>query len=183
VDKLIPPVSEYTALLARLETWLAKHRPGYLRALLPGAAAAELDAAQAAIGMNLPPGLRVLLTWHNGQSPETPASFEESWKLLTAREISAEKKELDGDPAAAARQSAWRRTWIPFMEDDSGSYLVLDASLPEPAVRVFVPGEKNNPVVAASLLKWLDAFVGAVERGEYTEDPERGDFVRVKPGK
>ena len=45
-------------------------------------------------------------------------------------------------------------------------------------MRVFIAGEKESPVMAASLADWLKDFVAAVERGDYVEDPERGDFLK-----
>jgi cell wall assembly regulator SMI1 len=170
------PATDYTALLTRLEGWLAKHRPAYLRALLPGAPVAELDAAQEAMGLFLPQGLRMLLAWHNGQKIETPSSLENSWKLMSVEQINPRKKELD---APSPGDGGWRHEWIPFLEDDSGSYLVLDTTQPEPAVRIFVT-DQEGPLVACSLREWLEDFVDALDRGAYAEDPERGDLLRIQ---
>jgi hypothetical protein len=44
-------------------------------------------------------------------------------------------------------------------------------------VRSFWFGKKEHALVFPSLAAWLGEFVGAVERGEYVEDSERGHFL------
>jgi cell wall assembly regulator SMI1 len=167
---------DYTALLARLESWLSKHRPHFLHDLVAGASAAELDALQAQIGMALPAGLRTLLHWHNGQRAEAAGSLIERWRLMSCMDIAAAKKEQD---APATRSGAgWQTTWIPFLDDDDGDYVCLDTSQPDLPVREFWLDKTTHPIVSPSLARWLEDFVTAVERGEYVEDPERGDFMK-----
>jgi cell wall assembly regulator SMI1 len=170
--------TEYTGLLARLDRWLAMHRPRFLHALQPGASAAELDRLQHEISAPLPPGLRTLLAWHNGQNEDIVGSFEQSWRLMSTQAIADAKKELDNDATGQAAKDGWQRGWIPFLEDDGGDYLCLDTSQPTAPVRGFWPGKKADTIVAPSLAAWLEDFVTELEQGHYTEDPERGDFIR-----
>jgi cell wall assembly regulator SMI1 len=167
---------DYTALLSRLERWLAEHRPKYLHALHPGASAAELDALQTELGRPLPAGLRTLLAWHNGQKEDFTGQFEENWMLLGTQGIATAKKELDGGEGAGDR-----RDWIPFGEDDGGDFLCVDAGDPAEPVREFWLGKPAEPPVAPSLATWLEQYLAALERGEYHEDPERGAFLRTSP--
>lgn len=161
--------------LARLEKWLAQHRPRYRRALLPGARRPELAALERALGVPLPDELRALLAWHNGQGGEFVGTFEESWLLMDSAAIAATKQELEADRAA----TGWQRAWIPFLDNDQGDFLYLDTRRSGTPVRSFGLGQKKHPVVAPSLSAWLNDFVTAVERGDYREDPERGTFLRV----
>jgi cell wall assembly regulator SMI1 len=161
------------ALLSRLEQWLKEYRPRYLAALRPGATAAELDALQSAVGIPLPDNLRTLLTWHNGQTGDFVGAFEGSRRLPGTERIAALHRELLAD-----HDSGWERAWIPFLEDDRDNYVFLDTSQPAAPVRAYWQDTKERPVLAPSLAAWLKDFVEAVSRGEYVQDPERGDFLR-----
>jgi cell wall assembly regulator SMI1 len=168
-----PHPSRVSDLLARLERWLALHRPGYHKGLLPGADQATLQALGQALGAPLPDDLRALLAWHNGQSPDFVGSFEGSWQLMSAQEIAEAKEELD----AELPPRGGSRAWIPFLDDDAGHYLCVDAGSAAGPVREC--GESTDgSTVAPSLAAWLEDFVNAVERGEYHEDLERGLFLR-----
>lgn len=162
------------SVLIRLEVWLKRHRPGYWRALLPGAGAAVLDGLASALDRPLPADLRRLLAWHDGQDADFPGRFEEDWRLMSAAEIVAAKAERDAD----AVRTGWNLAWLPFLDDDAGDYLCLDASQPNGPVRAFWLGRRDHPLLSPSLLAWLNEFVTAVERGEYVEDSERGSFLR-----
>jgi cell wall assembly regulator SMI1 len=163
------------ALLNRLETWLRSHRPRYVQGLLPGANAEELASLRAGLGGTLPEELRALLAWHNGQSGDLVGAFEDCWELMSATQIIAAKQDLD---ARGGGPGAWKPAWIPFLDDDAGSYLVLEPSQAGMPVREYRPDSTEAAVVAPSLIAWLRDFVAAVERGEYVEDTERGDFLR-----
>jgi len=165
------------ALLARLERWSAKHRPEFVRGLLPGASPADLDALQAGLTVPVPEELRELLAWHNGQSDVFTGAFVESRYLMSSARILAAKQELDAGAAAGGPATAWQPTWIAFLEDDADNYLCLDTSQPEAPVREVWHGKAEAPLAAASLKAWLLRFVTEVERGDYHEDPERGRFL------
>jgi cell wall assembly regulator SMI1 len=169
-----PPVDDQVkALLDRLERWLKKHRARYLTALHPGATDAELDALQADLGVTLPPSLRALLVWHNGQGGDFVGAFEASWRLLSAAGIAALHSEV-----LAEEKSGWQKPWVPLLADDRDNCVFLDTSQTPAPVRACWQGTKDQPVLAPSLAAWLEDFVAAVERGAYVEDPERGDFLR-----
>jgi cell wall assembly regulator SMI1 len=168
-----PPASDASSLLGRLAHWLGQHRRRFLEGLGPGATPHQLQALETALGHALPDDLRELLAWHNGQDDETVGRFREHWFLMGTHEIQAAWQELTGSSTAG-----WKREWIPFLEDDRGNYVFLDTSQPGGAVREYWEQNPDRPTVAPSLAAWLQEFVGAVERGGYAEDPERGLFVR-----
>jgi cell wall assembly regulator SMI1 len=165
---------DVSALLKRLDRWLARQRPRFFAGLKPGATKAELADLEKQLGRSLPKDLRSLLAWHNGQSDDFVGRFEQDWLLMSCQRIAAAKAELDRD---AAR---WNASWIPFLDNDAGDYLCLDNSQAIAPVNGFWLGETNNEVVAPSLGQWLQDFVENVEKGSYVEDPERGSFVRAK---
>jgi cell wall assembly regulator SMI1 len=163
-------------LLSRLDKWLAQHRKRFHDNLRPGAPASELTALGNSLGRPLPESLRTLLAWHNGQGEEYVGYFENHWLLMSTGAIAAAKQELD-----AGAVEGWKNTWIPFLDDDGGDYLVLDTSKKEPPVLAFyLDHEEPAKVVAPSLEAWFKDFVTAVEAGEYYEEPERGTFKRHK---
>ncbi len=159
------------ALLARLDVYLAKHRKRFAKGLLPGAPPDQLALLQSDLGTPVPDELRVWLSWHNGQSEDVAGAFVQSFHLMSTQQIVQVKKELD-----AEKSSAWDRAWIPFLDDDNDDYVCVEARSPGCPVREYWRGKEQHPVVAASLTAWVEQFVTALEKGEYAEDPERGDF-------
>jgi cell wall assembly regulator SMI1 len=172
-----PPAGQESSnladLLARVDKWLATHRPRFHKALKPGATASECDTLAAALGGKLPGELRTWLMWHNGQDAEVMGAFEENWNLLSVQEITEAKKDLDAQP-----HEGWQKTWVPFLDDDNGDYLCLDTGSEKPPVRECWRGKSDHPEAAPSLTKWVADFLAALEKGSYTEDPERGSFHR-----
>src|SRR5262249_48196937 len=155
-------------LLGHLAHWLGDHRRRYVEGLAPGATAEHLNSLQNALRVPLPDDLRELLAWHNGQDDETAGAFEGRWNLMSTQEIEAAWRELTG---SAGR--GWRHEWVPFLDDDRGNYVFLDTSHPGGSVRESWERNPERPTVAPSLAAWMQDFVDAVERGEYTHDPER----------
>jgi cell wall assembly regulator SMI1 len=171
----LPSPDTLPDLLARVDQWLAKHRPRFAKALLPGATPAECTALQSALGHVLPEELRLWLGWHNGQSPDIVGAFESSWSLLSTRQIAEVKKELDAEASAN-----WHAAWIPFLDDDAGNYVCIDARQPGSPVRECWLSTSKHALIAPSLTAWVADVLAAMERGEYVEDPERGTFYRTR---
>ena len=172
------PADRLKDALARLEKWLAAHRPRFLKNLRPGANEADLHGLQARLGQELPSELRTLLTWHNGQGEDIAGRFEEDWLLMGTEDIVTAREELAKGAAGNGAGNGWRPEWIPFLDDDAGDYLFLDTSHPEPPVRAYWLDQDKQPTAAPSLTAWVENFVKAVEAGKYEEDPERGTFLR-----
>lgn len=117
----------------RIESWLGRHAPGTLAALLRGAHAAEITAVQDRIGVRIPPGLRALWGAHAGVHDVPWASFMlGDWALMNFEAVVAEYEMMmdlqrtDGDE----QEPIWRAAWIPvcsFGPDDHTSGLYLDA--------------------------------------------------------
>jgi cell wall assembly regulator SMI1 len=167
-----PATAGLRSLLSRIDEWIGQHRARFNGALRPGASAAELDAAASTLHLPLPAGLRALLGWHNGQDPDVFGALESNWNLMTTDQIVEVKKDLDANPP-----SGWDRAWIPFLDDDNNSYVVVDTAH-DGAVREVWHGQQEHPVAAPSLTAWVQKFVEGLESGAYHEDPERGSFYR-----
>jgi cell wall assembly regulator SMI1 len=171
--KAAPTGPSLSATLAKLDAWIAHHRQRFHPALRPGATTEQVNNLNAELGGHLPGELCTLLSWHNGQDPAVVGGLEENWKLLSAEQISKAKKQLD-----AEAHDGWQKSWVPFMEDGNGNYLVLDASQSHGPVLDCWQGRAQHDKVAPSLAKWVEDFIAAAERGEYHEDSERGGFHR-----
>ncbi len=155
---------------------MQEHRPAIARGLLPPATAEQLDRAEQQLGRPLPQELRTLLSWHNGQSDEVPGAFERCFFLMSAEQIVEAVRDLNSSPP-----DGWQATWVPFLEDSSDSFVVLDTQQPGAGVRDVWRGQKDHPVVAPTLTAWVQDFLEGLELGAYAEDPERGTFFRKEP--
>lgn len=157
-------------LLARMDRWLAAHRPDYYRLLRPGVADAELDAFEAKFGLVLPPAFRQLYRWRDGQDPMSSKPLQGNRTFSTLAEVTATKELMDGmigfdfdDPAY------WRRGWVPFLHNGGGSHLCLDL-LAEGGGEVgqlvaFWKADRDRPVEYPGLAAWLASLVESMEDG------------------
>lgn len=160
-------------LLAGLDAWLKKNRKRYHKGLLPGADDKALAALEKALGKPLPPELATWLRWHNGQDEDMIGAFVESFNLMSADEIAAAYQERKGE-------KGWDKAFVPILDDYQGDHVVLDVSKPELPVREVWRGRDDHPEVATSMRGWLAMLLADFEAGKYSEDPERGEFIRGK---
>jgi cell wall assembly regulator SMI1 len=167
-----------TNLMARVDRWLQQHRPRLARGLLPGATAEQLNQVQQQVGRPLPAELRELLSCHNGQGSEVEGAFENCFFLMSTAQIAEATRDLRADPPAG-----WQAGWVPFLEDDANSFVVIDTEQPGAPVREVWRGRTDHPVVAPSLTAWVQGFLDGLEKGAYVEDPERGTFLRKEPAR
>lgn len=171
--EMLPSPDELLHLLALVDQWLTTHRPRFAKALQQGATPAECTALQSDLGHALPEELRIWLAWHNGQNPDVVGAFESNWSLMNTRQIAEVKKELDAEAS-----SNWHPAWIPFLDDDAGNYVCIDARQPGFPVRECWRGKAEHAIIAPSLTAWVADVLMAMMRGAYVEDPERGTFYR-----
>lgn len=193
---------------SRIEKWLGTHSPEALAALNPGAAAADVDALEAAVGSPLGPGLRASLRRHDGQKPGGPAVFPDGLIYLSVERIRADWEHRtrrlasmlgDRDDFAAWRRSVQKGVifiggpvrarladprWIPFADSNSDFFWFVDND-PAPGGRpgqiVHVDPEGTLwEVRADSFEEHLRNWADALERGDYAA-PDRGDLRAKSP--
>jgi cell wall assembly regulator SMI1 len=157
-------------LIARLDRWLAAHRPDYYTRLQPGVTDADLDAFEARFALKLPAAFRQLYRWRNGQDPHSFASLQGN-RMFSSLEAIADTKDLfDGmigldfdDPRY------WRRGWVPFLANGGGSHLCLDVVAEDGGqagqLVAFWKGDEDRPVEFPSLEAWLADLVASLESG------------------
>ena len=166
------PAGELAGLLGRIDHALAAHRAAFVQALAPGASPHDLDEAEKQLGRPLPGDLRTLLAWHNGQSPDGTAAFEQSFSLMNAAQIAARCRS-QGQPSArlAGRLPPLpRRPCRKLRGHRSGP--ARPAGPRSLARQARQPRGRLFPAPGSS------SFAEGVEHGAYAEDPERGTFSR-----
>lgn len=170
-------------LVGRLDAWLAAHRPGFHAALNPGATPAALDALAARAGHALPPLLRELLTWRDGEPFDRFAGLAPGQVWMSITRITEELQLMDGMAAAGEFGSPdwWRRGWLPFLENGAGDLVCIDlvgSFDGEPGQIIeFVHDDAARTITYPSLAGWLGTLVEALEAGLLVED--YGDIVPV----
>jgi cell wall assembly regulator SMI1 len=177
-----PPVVPIVESVARLDAWLARHRPDYYATLLPGLTDAEWVDFELAIGVRLPESFRVLYQWRNG-SPDGSERFRGNWEWMSAESVLSSKLLHDGMIGFDFEEGWWEREWVPFMANGGGSHLCVDAGgVPDGKpgqLREFWKADPDRPVVAVRLDVWLNDFVVSLE-GDRWAITDGGFFVCVE---
>jgi cell wall assembly regulator SMI1 len=143
--------------IEKLDAYLRKHRVAYHQALAPGLDDDALAAWEGAIGASLPPDVRALYRWRDGQIAANVESLFDSWMFIGHTTSLAAWRTLNelvatGDVA----EGAWRRGWIPIASNGAGDHLcvVLDED-PRGRVLELRHDGRARPKVAESTEKWL----------------------------
>jgi hypothetical protein len=101
-----------TALLEELDGILKERHPQTFHSLGAPATADALTALEAALGAPLPPEIRALIGWHDGQSMHDPL-WGKTWRLVSATEAATFLRE---------RPHGWESSWVPVLSDGCGNY-------------------------------------------------------------
>lgn len=161
-----PPMAE---LVARLDVWLARHRPSYHTRLLPGLSNREWAVFAGHLGVTLSDSIRILYQWRNGQSNEHSESFYGNRNWMSSEQIASTKELMDGMIGFDFEAGWWERAWVPFLHNGAGSYLCVDTvgtdgGKPGQLVE-FWNRDADRPVVSRSLEHWLNHLVTSLECG------------------
>lgn len=162
--------------LDRLEAVWREHDPDFAAKLVPGLTAAELDAAEARVGLTFPVELRTWFGWHNGLR-------EQGWGLILNHRLigidqAFEIYDLMVDGASmfegtglTPEEAYWGSAWFPFLGADSpcGIDCSSDPSLAAPVYQGHSEGEPSrvSDTLAELVEWWRDLF----EAGAYTRGP------------
>ncbi|MFD4406284.1 SMI1/KNR4 family protein [Nocardia sp. NPDC058499] len=161
-------------LVTRLDRWLAANRPGYYAALRPGAADTDIDEITTRVGSEIPPLLRELLTWRNGQDRDYRGTLLALWEPLSADEIAGALDMFADLVADDDFAGQWGEDWIPFLGNSYGDHMCIDlrgAFDGEPGqIVVFHCKDEFRDIVFPSLEAWLETLVIAFETGMAAKD-------------
>lgn len=159
--------------LARIDQWLAAHRPAYYARLRPGAGDADLDAFERRCALPpLPASFRALYRWRDGQDVACSEGFEANRMFSRLATVAAHKEMLDemiGTDFDDPRW--WRRAWVPFLDNGAGDHVCLDLTAEDGGapgqVRHFWHDSEDRRATHASLDAWLADLADAMEAGAY----------------
>jgi cell wall assembly regulator SMI1 len=172
--------TDVDAAWERVERWLGEHAPAGAATLRAGATAGDFDACEAAIGTALPSDLRRSLSRHDGQETDDEglalglALAEDHW-LLSADELAGDWRGLlEVSEDLGASDDWWRKEWIPFSADGTGTHFCVDTRTGEV---IEFDHEGEGTVVARSLAGWLARWADELEAGVQRVDPDTGDVV------
>lgn len=137
----LPPVVSQSAeeLLARLTACLSSNAPSVLASLQPGLSEAQISTLETQGHFKLPPDLRSLYRWHNGQSRSNVCSFLPGQRFVPLDEFVEEKFVLQGQLADAkwhqsrafSLLSGYTKDWIQVFDDRTGDGYFYDPSRAE----------------------------------------------------
>lgn len=170
------PLERMEQALPKLESWLGRAMPAYLAQLRPGRT--NFEAAAEALGRPLPPELRALYAWRDGDPSGdgrlVPWRIFRSLDEAVARWTALNAMADAGAWANGGAQppGAWSRNWFPVLGWDNGRELCVDleGSYKGPPGRVIEVWlkDRDRVVVAPDLGAWVDVLATFLDIG-YTE--------------
>lgn len=162
----------------RVREWLETNAPDLKSLLRPGATDAELSKTEATLGLDFPPSVRESYRVHDGQEPGTFGLFG-GWRLLPLTDVLREwekQREIERD----FEFDQWDpKTAIPIMDDGGGNFLYVEHA-PDGSETPVIEWWHENPtrdVKAPSFEAYLDAFLDALDAGEYLYLEDDGALV------
>ena len=168
------------ALLARLETALAKNAPDVLAGLHPGASAQKIARLKKAVDVPLPEVFCEWLRWRDGSCQET--RWLNGDYSLSCESIAGTKRMMDeivaeGHYSDFREDEYWSSSWVPFVDDDMGySGRVLDTRgcfTGQAGQIVWAAAKSPERIVqAGSFEDWLELIVAVYERELFEVEDE-----------
>jgi len=148
-------------VLGRLSTWLEKNRPDYFEILSPPASAEDLDAA------NLPPALRTLYAWHDGQGDGGATSLVGSFFFPSLEQLLLQRSSNAETARDIGRPDWWSDEWFPFLDDGAGN---LVCAVGEGEVIEYFHDNNGRPRVGPSVEAVFDAITCGFEENVLVSD-------------
>ena len=163
------------SVLGRFEDWLNEHDKEFLGKLQPGLTDARITEITAALGIELPPEVRALYRWRNGEPGEDGrfVFFRSFLPLENACRVWEQLRAMNrcDEWAVNGKQppGTWSEHWFPMFTWSNGFHLCVDLHGTYRGKRgqileAWLKDEDRN-LVASDLGSWLDGFVAALEQG------------------
>jgi cell wall assembly regulator SMI1 len=157
----------------RIHTWLEANAPVGYGSLREGASVRAIEAAETAIGLELPDDIKASYCIHDGQDMEPGLIGGEGWMLLSLKEVVEMWRALcRPHPHCACRVPvAWIRT---------GDYvfLDLDPSSAAPGCLMIQRRDSADPdPLAPSFSAWLADFADELADGVFVYSKSDGEVL------
>jgi cell wall assembly regulator SMI1 len=157
-------------LIARLDRWLATHRPDYYARLRPGVTDAELNEVESRFSLRLPEAFRLLYKWRNGHDDSKTQALQKNFRFMSLEDVVSTKQHCDdmiGNDFETPKW--WRREWVPFLQNWGGDDMVvdllgIDGGTPGQVV-TFWHDDPVRPIRFPSMEAWLADLVESMESG------------------
>ncbi|PKN44921.1 MAG: hypothetical protein CVU63_09665, partial [Deltaproteobacteria bacterium HGW-Deltaproteobacteria-20] len=172
-----PSVSE---LLGRLERVLSARAPDVRRSLALSASEADIVGLETDISRPIPPDLRALWRFADGQSPGCGPLY---WghNLMSVRDARRAITTMRELAATQFGDAYWDRAFVPFLDRGNGDHVCVDvagAYGPEGCVVDFDHTfPERRSILFDSVTEWLECFVDGLETGLYVAELD-GVFPR-----
>ncbi len=164
---------------ARIETVLGRIAPPVAAAMPPGATEQEIEAAEAAMGVELPVDVRESYRCHNGlprvvigrhEALYSLGEMVDDWRerVVDAGDPPWDEREEDG---VIRRDLGWSAGWIPFIGISNGDVICIDLDPPTPERRGQIMDWSHEGWRAryecGGLREFLEAFAAGLEADLY----------------
>jgi len=142
-------------MLEELDNLIKGRRPELHEALLPGVSSDQFSQVQ-----NIPPMLKRIWLWHNGQSQSFHGDFHSKTnEMLMSLESAIETKNDFSELVECGDISSdnWKEEWLPFTENGGGNYMCV--SLKTGEVFYYDKYETSTSKMFLSVENWLEDLI------------------------
>lgn len=161
------------AIWNRIHSWLDENAPVGYGHLRPGVGVDAIQAAEEAMGLELPLDVKASYRLHDGQSNEPGLIGGEGWCLMSLREMVAFWRKW-------CKHSLRYRRCVPVAWGGAGDYIFLDfgPDTDQPGRVIVQRSDTDGPdPVASSFRSWLEDFVNKLEDDEFTYSEVDGCLI------
>lgn len=175
----------------RIGKWLQENAPAW-KPLKKGATAKQLEAAQAALGLELPEDVRESYRVHNGSDEAgffpsneaagyylmTLSEAVQDWKRWKSLAEAGEFERVRPKADKGIRGDWWNAAWVPFASNGGGDHYCIDlapaAGGKKGQVITMDHESGEHKLLGDSLRQWLGRFANDLEDGRYRYDEKEG---------
>lgn len=151
----------------RLTAWFDENDEYFVEETLnPGVEAEDLESLEELLGRPLPGDLKASLQVYDGCAFDTFHLIDETWALLDAKSMGQFYKSLQTEGLERSEY------YLPIARSGGGDYVLIDLETGE--LRRQKRDQENLPLIAASYLEWISAFLTEVESGALEIDEGSG---------
>jgi cell wall assembly regulator SMI1 len=184
--------SSMKEIIQKIDAHLKKNAPVVYQSLNPPLTAAQIHELEVKHKITLPPDLKEIYLWKNGQNLEGDYnSFFGNKTLLPLEQALATRDELNEMLFAKNREvefqtpNWWNKDWIPLFENGGGDYVCYDAAgvftNKTGQILDYYHDEYYRMVNAPSLVLFLEAVQRVYDK-KYDDDwdslKENGDYPK-----
>lgn len=162
-------------VLSKLDSLIKTTRPDYYEKFSPPLGENEISALETEFNQSLPPDLKELFGWKNGQHTNCYDSFVNNSEFISLRDVLetlAEFNSMIGTDFGI--ENWWNEHWLPIFHNGGGSYICYDLGGVFTGLKgqiiEFWKADNDRNVIAPDLKSFLEQLV------DYYESVDTEDF-------